>query len=91
MKTFFIGKLVAKPEQKEALISSFEMLKSQPGFVDQKVYQNTTNPNEIISVEVWEGPQDHENFVQSIPIEAMENWMGLLAEKPVGDSYHLVD
>lgn len=89
MKTFFIGKIVAKPGQAENLIQSLELLKDQPGFIDCQVYRSTSNPDEIISMETWENQEDHENFVKNLPEGALDQWMSMQAEKPTGDFYQL--
>lgn len=82
-----IGTLHAKPEYTEALIQSFEGLKQASGYISHECYRDVEDRNKLTLVEKWENKKDHEDFVNSFPKEAMEQWLNMLS-KEGEDSYY---
>ncbi len=77
-----IGTLHAKPEHVENLVKSFEGLKKAPGFISYKCYRDIEDKNKITLVEEWENKEAHKNFENSFSKEEMEQWIGMLSQKP---------
>lgn len=82
-----IGTLYAKPEHVDNLIESFEGLKQASGYISHQCFRDIENSNKLTLVEHWESKGDHENFVNSFPKEAMEEWLGMLSQEGE-DSYY---
>ena len=82
MSLFHIGELHVKPDQKEALLASLEILKLQAGFISNTVYESNEDKNSFTTVEEWETEQDHKNFMSSLPEDALKQWMDILTQPP---------
>ena len=82
-----IGTLHAKPEFTNALIESFEGLKQAKGYISHSCYRDIDDENKLTLVEKWETKNDHENFVNSFPKEAMEEWVNMISKRGE-DSYY---
>jgi heme-degrading monooxygenase HmoA len=67
-----LGTLHANPGKVDDLIASFEGLKSAKGYVSHQCYQSIEDTNKITLVEKWESKEDHQQFVQNFPKEAMD-------------------
>lgn len=76
-----IGTLYAKPEFTDALIESFDGLKQAKGYISHECFRDINNENKLTLVEKWETKSDHENFVNSFPEEAMEQWLNMISER----------
>lgn len=87
MSSFHIGELQVKPEFRENLLASFDMLKDQSGFIAMTVYVSDEDTNKLTTVEEWESAQDHNNFMSSMSEDAIAGWMSMLAAPPVSNFY----
>ncbi len=82
MSTFHIGELKAKPEHRDELLKSLEVLKEQPGFIDCVIYQSDTDENHFTTIEEWESTEDHQRFLDAMSKDAFEEWVDMLTEQP---------
>lgn len=63
---------------------------SAPGCDSAYVMRNTENPDEIISVEVWDSIEAHQTFMKSMQEGGMEDAMKTLASQPEGEYFATV-
>lgn len=68
-----------------------DAMKSEPGFISAKIYQNSASPNVFILEEIWETQALHQAHFDRINTSG--DWQHintLLTDQPETDHYHLI-
>jgi quinol monooxygenase YgiN len=95
MGIYRIGETQAKSETVEALrdflTSIMPGIKESPGCESVQLFQSADDPAKFTMIEVWDSVESHRASAKNIPPELLGQIMPLLATKPSGSYYRLVE